>query len=142
MPSEKKPANKNKKRKSETSVIKSKGSKKITEFDKREIYETKIEPLVNKLADFCMMQRIPFFFACCVANDKKNSEYKYDGNSPEMLGLKLNDQFFDKMLLVIHGFDVETSEVVHLNDGGVSDRAKSMMSDLQEEDEDYDKTED
>ena len=105
-------------------------------FDKSEVYEQKILPKLEELADLCMVNRLPFFFACCVGNDKNGTMYRYDGNSPELLSLTINHNFFDKMLLIIHGFDVVPPAADVIDEDSVSDRAKRMMEDQEEDDED------
>ena len=48
----------------------------MTEFDKRDIYESLIEPKVTELIQLCNKERMPVFITVCVKNDDKDTEYE------------------------------------------------------------------
>lgn len=75
-------------------------------FNKDEVYQSTIAPLVDQLVKMCAIYDIPVFIAACTANDNVSSTYHYDGISPEGLNLELSNDFFGKMLCVTRGFDV------------------------------------
>ena len=47
------------------------------EFDKKKVFEKEIQKHLDTIADLCIRNHIPFFFAACTANKiDENGEYK------------------------------------------------------------------
>lgn len=103
-------------------------------YDKESVYNETIAPLVEKLTHACIVNRIPFFASFCVKNDKKSSEYVSSGVSPETLGIKIADNFFDRMLMVVNGFVTIPRDVPEDEEEMCSVRASKMISDYDGED--------
>lgn len=97
-------------------------------YDKEKEFEETISPILEKLTHACLANRIPFFCSFCTKNDKKKSEYISEGVSPETLDIQLADNFFDRMLMVVNGFDTIPRDIEEGEDDSPSDRAAKMMT--------------
>lgn len=73
-------------------------------FDKTEIYESKIAPLVEELILQCNKERLPLFISIGVANSEKETIYKSDLLSPFTYGFSVTDDKSTEYLNVINGF--------------------------------------
>lgn len=77
--------------------------KKITAFDKRDVYESVIGPKVADLKLYCQVHKIPMFFAAAVKNDEDGTEYKkaliYAG-----IGVRLKDKGLGRAIYAALGF--------------------------------------
>lgn len=77
--------------------------KKITVFDKRDIYDSVIGPKVADLKLFCQVNKIPMFFAAAVRNDEEGTEYRraliYAG-----IGARLKDKSLGRAIFAAFSF--------------------------------------
>ena len=77
----------------------------IREFDKTKKYPDEIEKMLQELTKICKREGIPFFFAACVANNKKESVYKVEMLSAETCDTKLTTDWLCKFVDITLGFD-------------------------------------
>ena len=79
--------------------------KEITVFDKTEIYENEILPVVAHLRQLCSMNEIPMFLSIAVKNDESGTEYRNDMISAVSTGIVLKDEHLTNHVNVINGFE-------------------------------------
>lgn len=79
--------------------------KNITPYDKSEIFETQIQPLVKKILNVCSINDIPMFFACCPSNDENVSQYIKECVSPQSHNISLSQDYFSNLIAVTLGFN-------------------------------------
>lgn len=77
----------------------------IKSFDKEEIFETKIKPLLQEITSICSANDIPMFFSACVKETGTNSEYKNECVSPQSHGMNLSNDHFSDYIGVTLGFN-------------------------------------
>ena len=82
-----------------------KKKKAISVFDKKDVYEQEIAPIVKELLRACSINDVPVFVSCCVANSEEKAEYKHEMLAPEVRNLKLSDDLFMKFTAVTLGFE-------------------------------------
>ena len=78
----------------------------MTEFNRKDVYDKKIQPIVSELKKQCELNTIPMFVTCCVANSDEKTEYKSDAISTGSKGIVLKDDHLEKHLCVANGFQV------------------------------------
>lgn len=74
-------------------------------FNKRKEYESQIEEKVEELKRLCNKANIPMFFAACLSNDEKETNYNVELLSPGVCGVKLTKDWFSRFVNVTMGFD-------------------------------------
>lgn len=74
-------------------------------FNKKSEYNGKVKKLVNELKSLCKKENIPFFFAACVENSKKDSRYELEMLSAEICDTKLSKDWISKFVDITIGFD-------------------------------------
>lgn len=79
---------------------------KYTEFNKEEFYNEEIEKRIIELKQLCNREKIPFFVAVCVKNDKHGTEYKKDMLTAQICDVELKDDIVPKLVNVTLGFDI------------------------------------
>lgn len=77
--------------------------KKITTYDKTELYNTKVAPEVEKIRVTCAAGKLPFFFSSAVKNDEEGTVYKNEGVLTGSFGIDLKEDHFENFLGVLHG---------------------------------------
>lgn len=93
-------------------------------FDKNEVYEREIAPLVMELKRISSENRIPFFvaFGSAMENGKfdKGIGIKCTAIVPEVLGLASQDSFFSEFINIVNGaktyYDVQQEAAPELVD--------------------------
>ena len=80
--------------------------KQYTEYDKKDIYDEKIAPLVAEMRRTCKLNKIPFFITTAVSNKKGVTKYCNDGVMPGSNSIELHEDRFRKYLLVLQGAEV------------------------------------
>lgn len=75
-------------------------------YNKNEIYEEKIMPLVNELKKACYKEHMPMFVAVAVSDSGKKTNYQNTMVSSIVAGTKLTDDRIAKMVNVVLGYDV------------------------------------
>lgn len=77
--------------------------KKITPFDMNEYVENNIAPLLEEARHKCQIMKIPMFATVCGRNDENGSDYVTRGVFPDSSGLRLKDDRFVDLLLIMNG---------------------------------------
>lgn len=77
-------------------------------YDKSDIFEMEIEPLLSKIQQICNENKIPYFAAFGVAMNSKGKFVKGTGircNSliPEVLSIPNEDSFFAEFVNILNG---------------------------------------
>lgn len=85
-------------------------AKKISEFDKKKIWDEECQELVDTLRKKCIVYGIPFFWTACVKNTKTESVYMSNGVITGGNGIELYDDRLTRHLLVNVGFDAVPHE--------------------------------
>ena len=80
--------------------------KELSVFDKRELFEEEVTPLLEEIKTFCKVNKIPFFFSACVKNDNEGSEYIHDGNLCESNKIVLTDDKITDFIRILCGFKI------------------------------------
>lgn len=96
-------------------------------YDRNDVYEREIKPLVDQIIYKCNANRIPMFITACVKNTPDASEYVSDGVFPTTRGMQLTNDRITKHLAVVRDFDVVPKrEEVEIN---MSDEISDPASD-------------
>lgn len=53
--------------------------KQIDTFDKTDVYEKTLKPLINEIVNVCSINRIPLFITVAPSNNEKETKYYNDG---------------------------------------------------------------
>jgi len=77
----------------------------MSTFDKKEIYDQKIAPLLQSLMQACGEEKLPVFITVAVKNDNKDTEYVTSMASSSVHSLDLENDRFPKLVNVMNGFD-------------------------------------
>ncbi|MBQ3010204.1 MAG: hypothetical protein IJA20_06040 [Methanocorpusculum sp.] len=77
---------------------------KPTNYNKKDVYEEKIAPLMDTVEALCKEHSIPFFFAAAVANTDRDTEYVNESRSALPMGVVLTDDKIVDHLKVCSGF--------------------------------------
>ncbi len=80
--------------------------KDITIYNKEDIYNEKIKPLVKEVMRLSSIHNIPSFITFAVANDGELTTYISDMHSAVTNDICLKDDNIVKMANVLNGFDV------------------------------------
>ena len=72
------------------------------DYDKTEVFNEKIKPLLKQIQDICIVENIPIFFACATANKDGETTYERDGILTGSNGISLYEDLFRLYLLVGH----------------------------------------
>ena len=75
----------------------------ITIYNKKNIYDEKIAPLVQQLLNICAVNDIPLFVATAPISTEEETTYKFEYNGPGHNGIILKDDKFVEYLLVTCG---------------------------------------
>lgn len=103
----------------------------MTNFNYRDIYDKKIQPIVHELKKQCELNQIPMFVTCCVANtEEKGTLYRSDAIGTGSRGIELKDDHIEKHLCVANGFFVKPPNVGN----ELSDEALEYIGSLDDED--------
>lgn len=81
----------------------------FTIYDKKDVFDKQMKPVLDELVSICRNHKIPFFYTACVANDDEHSEYRSDVVSPVGYDVILSDDKISKHIGVTAGFDVVPS---------------------------------
>ncbi|MBP3781720.1 MAG: hypothetical protein J6I68_00565 [Butyrivibrio sp.] len=122
-------------------------SKEVTmadEFDKTEVYDKQIKPLIKKITDICLVNDMPIFFSCAVKNEGGATEYekgvtvyKRDGVLPGSNNINLYDDWFRLYLLIGHmGLTVTpTTKFAQFNEESLGSEIMDYITNTSLEDE-------
>lgn len=113
----------------------------INVYDKKKIYDSEIAPLVKQLKEICARECIPFFSTFAIANKPGKTKYKHEGVLTGSLGMELDDDVFERLLLVLCGGKV-TPKGVNIEITEEDLRANSEILDSEDFDNDTDPEED
>ena len=93
-------------------------------YDQKKLYEEELMPHISAIKKICALNQIPCFTCVAIANNAKETTYKYDGVLTGYLGLTLTDDHFHRHLCVANGFEVKAP--------GVTDDFKTVEEFLNE----------
>ena len=88
----------------------------LVEYDLKGVYREEIIPRIEEIKKICRKNKIPFFCSFAVANNEKKTVYENDGNLTGSTDIKLYDDLFKKMLLVLNGAEVRSLGSISAND--------------------------
>lgn len=74
---------------------------KCTIFDKKDVYDREIAPLVAQIKKICKLNDIPMIFTFAVANDEKDTTYVTEGSSTGSMNINLTDDCFENYLVAL-----------------------------------------
>ena len=74
-----------------------------TIFDKKDIYEKELAPLVAEVLKICTREKIPFHIATAVKNDNEDTEYINDGYTTGANNISLADDKIRYHLMIDGG---------------------------------------
>lgn len=77
----------------------------ITVFDKTDIYENEVLPIVEHLRMVCSKNEIPMFLTIAVKNDDNGTVYKNEMISAVSAGIHLKNEHLVNHVNVMNGFD-------------------------------------
>ena len=103
-----------------------------TEYDKKELFNEKMAPLIAEMKKICKLNKVPFFISVATANKRGETSYYTDGVMPGSNSIKLYDDQYRKYLLVIQGATVSVQKD---ESESIADYIASNMGD-EDEDED------
>jgi len=75
-------------------------------FDKKEFYQSDIEPIIKKLTIMCYDHHLPMFVAVAIKDDGENTEYANDMVSAYTASATLSDNRIAKFVNVVNGYSV------------------------------------
>ena len=80
----------------------------IENFDKKDIYNAMVKPIVDQLRNECNKLGLPMFCAVAVSGDenKTDFEYQYEILSPYVTGKTVKDNKIAKFVDVVRGYNV------------------------------------
>lgn len=73
-------------------------------FNKMEIYQEKVAPLVNRISQICSLYQMPFFCSVCIRDDGKKTEYVNTMSPSISNGIALADDKILQHINVANGF--------------------------------------
>lgn len=73
-------------------------------YNKKSVYENRIEPIVRDLKVMCMAEDLPMFVSVAVKNDENGTDY-INNTVMSGTGIRLTDNRIAKLLLYINDFD-------------------------------------
>lgn len=79
-----------------------------TEYDMKELFDKEIYPHVSELKKICKLNNLPIMISCAVTNRGGVTKYENDGVFTGSSNLKLYDDQFERMLLIMRGAKVST----------------------------------
>ena len=88
---------------------------KKVEYDKAEIYEKEIAPLVHQLVEACNFNRIPLFVSAAVTNKDGKTNYRTETLSAAQFNMSLADDKVAYYINILNGFRT------YFNGDGVSE---------------------
>ncbi len=102
-------------------------NKELTIYDKTQLYEETILPLIKEIKKVCKLNNVPFFITTAVKNTHEKTFYENDGNLTGSNSINLKKDNFKNIIKVIHGvelkpigsidYDEELSDFVNNFDG-------------------------
>jgi len=63
--------------------------KAITPFNKTDIFQTQVIPLLDRIRDICHKNQIPYYFTAAVQSTNKDTEYFQAGETAPPMGLEV-----------------------------------------------------
>ena len=113
-----------------------------SEFDKRDVYDQKIQPIVNDLSMICKKEKMPFFLSVMVKNhnagDEAETEYRREAIAKETLGIRLPQDEIGSHLAVSRGFPVLFDRQIELDEEIDTDDMWDMTEEDLWDDDDMD----
>ena len=75
-------------------------------YDKKKVYEEKIEPIIKQLKLTCNIEHLPMFVTVAVANNEKETVYRNDMVYAST-DIRLSDRKIGNLLLLVNDFKTE-----------------------------------
>lgn len=81
-------------------------------YDKTDVYNEKIVPLLDQLEKICTKEQIPFFFSAAVANNEETTSYEQRARTAAPMGFGITKDLLVEHVKVCAGFEVVVSETL------------------------------
>ena len=75
-------------------------------YDKNDVYEKKIAPLIQNLQLICNMEKMPMFVSVAVKNNKDGTQYR-NNVVYASAGITLKEKRIGELLLLLNGFEID-----------------------------------
>lgn len=76
------------------------------EYDKKEIFENILKPLVDQIDELCGIHQIPYFVTIAVENAADHTLYESRARTAAPMGITLTNDLLTNHVKVSAGFDV------------------------------------
>lgn len=86
-------------------------------YDKSDIFESKILPLLDEMERICVREQIPFFCSFATANEENKTKYEHRARTAAPMGFTLTNDLLVNHVKVCAGFEViipESMPEIHL----------------------------
>lgn len=83
-----------------------------TEFDKSEIFNEHIAPLIEKIDALCTANQIPFYFTAAVKNSAAGTTYESRARTAVPMGVSLMNDLMVNHVKVNAGFEVVFPDII------------------------------
>lgn len=97
-------------------------------FDKTDLYNQRVKPLVQQLVAECCGLDLPMFVSVCVANSASGTSYQCDSVAQEVCEIGLTNDIFPKFLGVLCGFDIIPPEFSAEEADEVTDKRAALLN--------------
>lgn len=83
-----------------------------TIYDKSELFEEKVRPLMKQITDICRTNSIPFFFSAAVKNQVDDTKYENIALTALPMGIYLKNDQLVEHIKVSSGFIASPPDVI------------------------------
>ena len=83
-------------------------------YNKKEVYEEKIEPIIRELKNVCNSERMPMFVSVATENSVEGTTYASDVVLAST-GTALTDNRISSILLSLNGFEIDYPDYIKKN---------------------------
>ena len=73
-------------------------------FDKQDVFNSQIKPLLEKIAVICNDNQMPMFYTVVTQDNKEGTKYESKLLDSDFVGAKIKDDKFPDFLNLINGF--------------------------------------
>lgn len=91
-----------------------------TIYDKTELYEHKVRPLIEEIKKICQVNQLPFVCSCATSNKDGETHYENDGVLTGSNGIVLYDDRMVKFLLCLQGAKLAPIGDIRLDDASIT----------------------
>ena len=73
-------------------------------FDKKDIYEKEIKPVIEHLTSLLRHHDMPYFFAAAIRSDEDGTEYAFESKDNWSVAAHMKDDKIPGFIKVVNGF--------------------------------------